>query len=108
MLLQGAFSGPLIAMAAPMMAEVFGIMRLPEVIGYSFFFMGFAAMLAPTFAGAVRDLTGDFRMGFVVCGLFCIVGSLLMLIARKLHLADMAKAKAEMSRKLHLADMAEA
>lgn len=96
----GLFSGPFIALLAPLMAELLGPARIAEAMGGLML-----CNLLPFFAssllmGLIKDLTGSFRYAYIYSALCFFTGSLAMLYVKRMkQAADLAAAKAAVAPK---------
>jgi len=66
-----------------MRADYFGLASIGMILGLSAFIIAAGQVAGPMVAGGLKDLTGDYRMGFTVLALIAGSGSALFLLARK-------------------------
>jgi MFS family permease len=66
-----------------MRADYFGLQSIGMILGLSAFIIAAGQVAGPMVAGALKDLTGDYRSGFTVLALVAGSGSILFLLARK-------------------------
>lgn len=85
MSLFGLFSGPVIALMAPLLVELFGLARLPLALGPILQMNGLASMLAPAIAGHARDWTSSYTISFTLASAFMFNASGIMVLVRSLH-----------------------
>jgi MFS family permease len=64
--------GPIITAIA---ADLFPGRRFGAIYGYMSLGNGFGGAIGPWFAGAVFDITGSYRIAFLIATLFCVAGS---------------------------------
>lgn len=64
-------------------ADYFGLASIGMILGLSAFIIAAGQVAGPMVAGGLKDLTGDYRMGFTVLALIAGSGSVLFLLARK-------------------------
>jgi sugar phosphate permease len=66
-----------------MRADYFGLQAIGMIMGLSAFIVSIGQVAGPMVAGALADLTGNYRSGFTVLALVAGSGSVLFLMARK-------------------------
>ncbi|TFZ06349.1 MFS transporter [Ramlibacter henchirensis] len=66
-----------------MRADYFGLQAIGMILGLSAFIISAGQVAGPMVAGALKDLTGDYRLGFTLLALVAGSGSVLFLLARK-------------------------
>jgi MFS family permease len=66
-----------------MRADYFGLQAIGMILGLSAFIIAAGQVAGPLVAGALKDLTGDYRLGFTLLALVAGSGSVLFLLARK-------------------------
>jgi len=66
-----------------MRADYFGLAAIGMILGLSAFLIAAGQVAGPMVAGGLKDLTGDYRLGFTVLALVAGSGSVLFLLARK-------------------------
>ena len=71
-------------------ADYFGLQAIGMIMGLSAFIIAIGQVGGPMIAGALADLTGNYRSGFTVLALIAGSGSLLFLLAKKPHLGAAA------------------
>ncbi|XP_069501667.1 monocarboxylate transporter 13-like [Ambystoma mexicanum] len=71
----GAFA-PLIFAVLP---DLVAIERVTSAVGLGLMVMSLGGLLGPPLSGLLRDLTGDFRVSFLVCGGFILAGSCVLM-----------------------------
>jgi len=76
----GLASGPMIAVQAPLLVDLFGMERLTLALGPLNFTNGIASFLSPAIAGFTRELTNSYRFSFVCAGIFESLAASTMLI----------------------------
>jgi len=81
----GLFSGPVIALLAPLLVELFGLTRLPVALGPLLLANGFGSMLAPAIAGHMRDFSGSYTVSFMIASACILSASFVSLFVRSLH-----------------------
>jgi len=64
-------------------ADYFGVGAIGLIMGLSAFIIAAGQVAGPMVAGALHDLTGDYRLGFTVLALAAGAGSVLFYMARK-------------------------
>jgi len=74
-----------IALMSPVMAELFGLRALGVILGVvsCAYFIGCA--IGPLVAGHMFDVTGNYYSAFLICGIFCIIGLILVLLLKSTH-----------------------
>jgi len=81
----GLASGPVIALVAPLLVELFGMERLPLALGPMMLTNGIGGFFSPAIAGFIRDLTDSYRIAFACCSIFMFLAGSIMLIVKLLH-----------------------
>lgn len=71
----GLFSGPFASLFVPMCAELFGLERVPQALGYLFAVNGASGFLSSVIGGRIRDLTGDYSWSFVFYATVAAIGA---------------------------------
>ncbi|HEX2544012.1 MAG TPA: MFS transporter [Ramlibacter sp.] len=64
-------------------ADYFGVQAIGMILGLSAILIAVGQVAGPMVAGALADLTGNYRVGFTVLALVAGTGSLFFLVARK-------------------------
>lgn len=64
-------------------ADYFGVRSIGMILGVSAAFVAIGQVSGPLVAGALADLTGNYRLGFVVLALLAGSGTVLFLLAKK-------------------------
>jgi len=64
-------------------ADYFGLQAIGMIMGLSAFIIAIGQVGGPMIAGALADLTGNYRSGFTVLALIAAGGSLMFLLAKK-------------------------
>lgn len=66
-----------------MRADYFGLQAIGMILGLSAFIIAAGQVAGPLVAGGLKDLTGDYRLGFTLLALVAGSGSALFLLAKK-------------------------
>jgi MFS transporter, OFA family, oxalate/formate antiporter len=69
--------GGMLAIFPAMTADFFGVRNLGVNYGSVFTAWGFGGVLGPLLGGMVRDLSGEYRISYVVAAILCLLGLLL-------------------------------
>lgn len=64
-------------------ADYFGLQAIGMILGLSAFIIAAGQVAGPMVAGGLKDLTGDYRLGFTLLALVAGSGSVLFLLAKK-------------------------
>lgn len=68
-------------------ADYFGVRAIGMILGVSAVFVAIGQVMGPMVAGVLADVTGNYRVGFVVLALLAGSGTVLFLLAKKPALA---------------------
>ncbi|XP_078527397.1 monocarboxylate transporter 13-like [Lissotriton helveticus] len=74
-LLYGLSAGAFAPIIFAVLPDLVAIERVTSAVGLCLMVMSFGGLLGPPLSGFLRDLTGDFRVSFIVCGGFILAGS---------------------------------
>ena len=72
-------------------ADYFGVRAIGMILGLSAVFVAAGQVVGPLVAGVLADLTGNYRIGFVVLALLAGSGTVLFLLAKKPALPVLAR-----------------
>eukprot|EP00929_Paragymnodinium_shiwhaense_P000245 TRINITY_DN100497_c0_g1_i1.p1 TRINITY_DN100497_c0_g1~~TRINITY_DN100497_c0_g1_i1.p1 ORF type:complete len:449 (-),score=94.86 TRINITY_DN100497_c0_g1_i1:128-1474(-) len=82
MALYGIGSGPMIALFMPVLADLFGVHRVPMALGMTMLFNGMASFAGPIVAGFVADATGSYEASFCIGGAGCFLAVLQLFVLK--------------------------
>jgi len=81
--LHGAAWGVRGPLMSALRADYFGLESIGMIMGLSAIIVAAGQVGGPLVAGSLRDLTGDYKLGFTVLALVVLSGSVLFLLANK-------------------------
>ena len=84
-LIVGFTIGNVYMMQTLMTAEIFGLVSLGSVLGTMTLMSQVGSGLGPFLVGWAEDVTGSYRIPFVITGLATIAAAVLILLARPIH-----------------------
>ena len=64
-------------------ADYFGVRAIGMILGVSAFITSLGQVAGPLIAGALADLTGNYRAGFVTMALIAGAGSVMFMLAKE-------------------------
>lgn len=82
----GVMSGPVIALFAPLMVQLFGLERLPMALGTVLMYNGLAGFCSPAFAGFIRDVSGSYRYSWAASSGEAFMASVICLVINYMHM----------------------
>jgi len=78
----GFAHGGFFALLAPLVARQFGLNSLGTLYGFVFFFGTVGNIFGPVLAGYIFDITGSYRLGFLICALLAVTSFIISLRLR--------------------------
>ena len=78
----GFAHGGFFALLAPLVAWQFGLNSLGTLYGFIFFFGTVGNIFGPFMAGYIFDITGGYRLGFLICALLAATSFIISLRLR--------------------------
>ncbi|UJR13807.1 hypothetical protein I4U23_000818 [Adineta vaga] len=73
----GGFIAFHVSLSPVIICEMAGLERYSSALGLTMMFRGITSLIAPPIMGAIRDLTGDFDIPFIVSGMSFILSALI-------------------------------
>jgi len=80
--LYGIAHGAIYTLSSPILAELFGLKSLGAIIGTVVFIGTIGGSIGPFLSGNIFDITGSYRLSFLICLALSIVALILMLFLR--------------------------
>jgi len=71
--------GGMAALAAPVVAELFGLSSLGAIMGVTMIFVGGAGAVGPVVAGHIFDITGSYSLAFTIYAVLSLISLVLIL-----------------------------
>jgi len=80
----GLAYGNIVANHSPLVATLFGLSSHGLILGFVNFGFNFGATLGPIVSGYLFDLTGSYKIAFIICAVICAIGLLSTMLLKPL------------------------